>query len=66
MDMPTLITDREFAGLLKLSAKNGWQTIQQWARAGKLKTLTVRVGDKWRFKEDAVREWINRGGMQSR
>lgn len=63
-DLPTLITDREFAEILRLSKENGWRTVQNWARSGKLKGLAIRAGDQWRFCEDAVLAWIQRGGMR--
>lgn len=64
MTLPSLITDREFAAMLKLSKEHGWRTIQILARSGKLKGLTVRIGNRWRFREDKVAAWIARGGMQ--
>lgn len=63
MNLPTLITDREFADLLRLSKVNGWRSVQTWARAGKFKGMAIRVGDQWRFREDRVVSWIEKGGM---
>lgn len=55
IEMPTMLTDREVAELLKVSQI----TIQRMARRRKLKG--VKVGDLWRFNELAVRDFMNQG-----
>lgn len=44
-----LLTDREAATYLGLSAKNGHLTVKRWVREGKLRA--GRVGDLYRFKK---------------
>lgn len=63
MNLSPLLTAKEFAKVLRLKEKSGWQTILSWSRAGKLKGVAVRVGDAWRFPEDKVQKFIDRGGM---
>lgn len=55
IDMPTMLTDREVAVLMKVCPI----TIQRMARRRKLKG--VKVGDKWRFNPLVIRDFMNQG-----
>jgi excisionase family DNA binding protein len=49
MDEEKLMTAKEAADYLRMSPKNGHQTIQRWVRKGLLKG--GRVGDRYIFRK---------------
>lgn len=57
-EMPEIMTAPEVAKFLRLSDKSGEQTIRRLARGKKLKGFLV--GNRWRFKKEAVENYLSR------
>lgn len=51
-----LFTAKEAASYMKLSKKNGYQTVMKWVRAGLLRS--GRVGDLYRFRKQDIDDFI--------
>ncbi|MDZ4849679.1 MAG: helix-turn-helix domain-containing protein [Pirellulaceae bacterium] len=55
-DIPKLLTIRELAGILKVSPRSIWRLVS----SGKIME-PLRVGGSIRWREDAIRDWIDSG-----
>lgn len=51
-DLDEVLTDRQLADIMKVH----WKTIQHLARLGDIRGQ--KIGKKWRFHRDAVRDYL--------
>lgn len=58
-ELPEIMTSHEVAAYLRLSPKNGWQSVQSWAREKKIDA--VKIGDLWRFPKESVLRFVEKG-----
>jgi excisionase family DNA binding protein len=59
MSLDRLLTVKEVAAMLRVSA----QTLYKMLEQGRIPAL--RVGNQWRFERQKVQEWLERGGAGS-